>query len=48
MLPPELIVTIEKIGQDQYLAKTIRGDNQADVCANTFTYRPDDLIDLEP
>jgi hypothetical protein len=48
MLPPELTVTIEKIGQDQYLAKTIRGDNQADVCANTFTYRPDDLIDLEP
>ncbi len=52
MLPPEMIVTIERIGPhpdggDQYLAVTTRS-NSAEICRNLFCFQPDLLVDLEP
>ncbi len=47
MLPPEIIVTIRKTGDDAYLAVTKRAGGQ-DVCQHTFHFRPDLLVDLEP
>ncbi len=52
MLPPEMIVTIEKIGPhpdggDHYLAVTTRS-NEAEICRNLFCFKPDLLIDFEP
>ncbi len=47
MLPPELIVTIEHIDGDRYLAKTSRANGE-EICRHTFTYARDHLIDLEP
>ena len=52
MLPPEMIVTIERIGPhpeggDQYLAVTTRS-NRAEICRNLFRFQPDLLIDFEP
>lgn len=44
---PQLLVTIEQIGDDQYLAKTGLPNGQ-EVCRNPFSYRPDTLLDLEP
>ena len=50
-LPPELIVTVEKVSadpqDDQFLAVTSRS-NGAEVCRNLFHFRPDLLVDLEP
>jgi hypothetical protein len=44
-LPPELIVTVEKVSvdpqDDQFLAVTSRS-NGAEVCRNLFHFRPDD------
>jgi tetratricopeptide (TPR) repeat protein len=52
MLPPEMIVTIEKVGShpdggDQYLAVTTRSDG-TEICRNDFRFQPDLLIDFEP
>jgi hypothetical protein len=52
MLPPEMIVTIERIGPhpdggDQYLAVTTRSSG-AEICRHLFRYDPDLLIDFEP
>ena len=50
-LPPELIVTVEKVSadpqDDQFLAVTSRS-NGAEVCRNLFHFRPDLLVDFEP
>ncbi len=46
-LPPEIIIAIEKIGADEYLAVTARGDGE-EICRNTFHFSPDLLVDLEP
>ncbi|MCA9942627.1 MAG: CHAT domain-containing protein [Anaerolineales bacterium] len=48
---PQLIITIKRIGdaaRHEYEATLIRADNSAEICVNTFTYRPDLLIDMEP
>ena len=52
MLPPEIIVTIERVGPhsdggDQYLAVTARS-NGAEIGRNLFRFQPDLLIDFEP
>lgn len=51
-LPPEITVTIEKVGEDAengaaYLVKACRA-NDAEICRNTFHFRDDLLIDIEP
>ena len=50
-LPPELIVTVEKVSADPqddlFLAVTSRS-NGAEVCRNLFHFRPDLLVDFEP
>ena len=51
-LPPEITVTIEHIGDDAergatYLVKTCRA-NAAEICRNTFHFRDDLLVDIEP
>jgi len=50
-LPPEIIVTIEKVSKDpkddQYQAVTTRS-NGAEICRNTFRLPPDMLVDIEP
>ena len=50
-LPPELIVTVEKVSadpkDDQFLAVTSRS-NGAEVCRNLFHFRPNLLVDFEP
>jgi len=50
-LPPELIVTVEKVSadpqDDQFLAVTSRS-NGAEVCRNLFHFRLDLLVDFEP
>lgn len=51
-LPPEITVTIEHIGDDAergaaYLVKTCRA-NAAEICRNTFYFRDDLLVDIEP
>jgi hypothetical protein len=53
MLPPEIIVTIERIGAhpdggDRYLAVATRADNKAEICRHDFRFQPDLLIDFEP
>ena len=51
MLPPEIIITIQKIDpdptDDRYLAVTATSDG-AEICRNTFRFDPDLLIDQEP
>jgi tetratricopeptide (TPR) repeat protein len=46
-LPPEIVITIENIGADEYLAKTARCDEE-EICRNTFHFSSDLLVDLEP
>ena len=50
-LPPELIVTVEKVSadpqDDQFLAVTSRS-NGAEVCRNLFHFKLDLLVDYEP
>ena len=51
MTPPELIITIKRIGpaeRHEYEAILSRADNKAEICSNSFTFNPDLLIDMEP
>ncbi|MAT95845.1 MAG: hypothetical protein CL608_01660 [Anaerolineaceae bacterium] len=51
MSHPQLIITIKRIGdaaRHEYEATLTRADNNAEICVNTFSYRPDLLIDMEP
>ena len=52
MLPPEITVTIEKVGShsdggDEYLA-VARRSNDRDICRHSFRYQSDLLIHMEP
>lgn len=46
-LPPELTISIEAIGENQYLAKVLR-PNGKEICQNKFAFTPGLLLDIEP
>ncbi len=48
MLLPQMIIEIQQTDKEHYLAVTRRGDSNAEVCRNKFTFDPDLLIDMEP
>jgi len=46
-LPPELTISIERMAENQYLAKVLRPNGQ-EICSNTFSFSPGLLVDIEP